>query len=136
MKISILFELDIGEAERCRTQLDAVMALLTDPGAFEAPANSAAMVVAPPSPPTPVTPRRHPARLPFEEFDQMVRSELQRLACDGRIPGFSVWDTNRDPRLPTMSGVLQRYNIRRAAELASLVGLLPPLGVRRANHAR
>ena len=135
MKISILFELDIGEDDRRRAQLDA---LLAGVGAITSAA-SAPIPTLPPTPaptvaPAPVTPRKYPARLAFDEFDVLARAELQRLACDGHMCGFAVWDVNRDARLPTMSGVMQRYKVKRTAELASLVGLLPP--PERRAHAR
>jgi hypothetical protein len=70
--------------------------------------------------------------LAFTEFDKLARAELKRLSMDGRIPGHKLWESERNPLLPTLGGVLQRYKCATLAELAGLVGLEPPL---RGNHA-
>jgi len=68
-------------------------------------------------------------RLPFAEFDQLVRAEMKRLSLDRRMPGHKLWDGERDKRLPTLGAVLYRYNVTTLAELADRLDLLPPLSV-------
>jgi len=66
-------------------------------------------------------------RLKFEEFDKLVRSEMKRLSLDGRIPGYRLWETERDPRLPTLGAVCQRYDVSTLPALAAKLSMLPPL---------
>lgn len=68
-------------------------------------------------------------RLPFAEFDQLVRTEMKRLSLDRRMPGHKFWDGERDKRLPTLGAVLYRYNVTTLADLADRLDLLPPLSV-------
>ncbi|TXH52967.1 MAG: hypothetical protein E6Q97_14170 [Desulfurellales bacterium] len=63
----------------------------------------------------------------FDAFDKLVRAEMKRLAMDGRIPGAKLWDSERDPRLPTLGAVLQRYGTSNLAGLAEALGMEPPL---------
>lgn len=76
----------------------------------------------------------------FEEFDRLMRSEMARLAIDGRIPGGPRWNAQRDRRLPTMSSVVGRYQrrcgIKDADELAAHFGLRPALSGGAAHKAR
>lgn len=68
--------------------------------------------------------------LDFATFDTLVRREMKRLSMDGRMPGGKLWDSERDPRLPTIGAVLGRYSVRGQAELAALLGLEPPLSAK------
>jgi len=52
---------------------------------------------------------------------------MKRLAMDGRIPGAKLWDSERDPRLPTLGAVLHRYNTSSLHGLAEALGMEPPL---------
>jgi len=70
-----------------------------------------------------------PGRLPFAEFDKLVRSEMKRLSMDGRIPSCKLWDSERDRRLPSLAGLLYRYKVGGIGELAPVFGLEPPLSV-------
>lgn len=50
-------------------------------------------------------------RLPFEEFDKLVRAEMERLApVPGTMPGHALWNELRDSQLPTMGAVVSRYD--------------------------
>lgn len=70
----------------------------------------------------------HPSnRLPFAEFDRLVRSEMKRLAMDGRLPGHKLWDSERTPPLPTLAAVILRYKADGLVGLAEMLGLKPPL---------
>lgn len=74
----------------------------------------------------------HPSnRLPFAEFDRLVRSEMKRLSMDGRLPGHKLWNSERNPQLPTMAAVLLRYQANGLAGLAEALGLEPPLSVQK-----
>lgn len=67
-------------------------------------------------------------RLPFEEFDKLVRSEMKRLApVPGTMPGHALWNELRDPQLPTMGGVISRYDCTDLKGLAVLLNLNPPI---------
>lgn len=68
-------------------------------------------------------------RLPFESFDVLVRSEMRRLSMDKRMPGFKLWDDQRDKRLPTLGAVMARYGKSRLGDLAEVLGMQPPLTV-------
>jgi type IV secretory pathway VirB10-like protein len=70
-----------------------------------------------------------PGRLPFAEFDELVRAEMKRLSMDGRIPSYKLWDSERDRRLPSLAGLLYRYKVGGIGELAPVFGLEPPLSV-------
>lgn len=70
-------------------------------------------------------------RLPFESFDKLVRKEVKRLALDGRIPSARLWDSERDPRLPTLGAVMARYNTRNLATFAAEMGMQPPLSAKK-----
>lgn len=67
------------------------------------------------------------ARLPFAELDPLVRSELKRLSMDGRIPNYKLWDSERDPRLPTLGAILARYDVTNLGDFAAFFGMEPPL---------
>ena len=78
-----------------------------------------------PTAPTPEAPKK---RLPFEEFDKLVRSEMKRLApVPGTMPGHALWNEMRDPQLPTMGGVISRYDCIDLKGLATLLNLTPPI---------
>lgn len=89
------------------------------------------MLAAPP-PATPSAPPRTLQATPRRQFVRKQRETTEQPDMDGRIPGHRLWESERDPRLPTLGGVLQRYKCATLAELAALVGLEPPL---RGNHA-
>lgn len=76
--------------------------------------------------PTPVK-KQGAARLSFAEFDPLVRAEMKRLSLDKRMPGYKLWDSERDQRLPTLVGVMARYEKTRMADLAEVFGMQPPL---------
>jgi hypothetical protein len=68
-------------------------------------------------------------RLGHDEFDQLVRSEMKRLApTPGTMVGYKLWDEMRNPRLPTMQAVIRRYGCETALQLATKLGMEPPLG--------
>ena len=68
-------------------------------------------------------------RLPFEEFDKLVRAEMKRLApVPGTMPGHALWNELRDSRLPTMGAVVSRYDCTDLKGLAVLLNLNPPIG--------
>lgn len=74
----------------------------------------------------------HPSnRLPFAEFDRLVRAEMKRLAMDGRLPGHKLWDSERAPGLPTLPAVILRYKADGLVGLAEILGLEPPLSVQK-----
>jgi hypothetical protein len=78
-----------------------------------------------PTTPTTETPKK---RLPFEEFDKLVRSEMKRLApIPGTMPGHTLWNELRDPQLPTMGAVVSRYDCTDLKGLAALLNLNPPI---------
>lgn len=66
-------------------------------------------------------------RLAFDQFDLLCRAEMKRLSLDRRMPGFRLWNDERDVRLPTMAGVLARYGVTSLSHLAAKLGMLPPL---------
>lgn len=66
-------------------------------------------------------------RLPFDELDTLVRSEMKRLSIDKRMPSSRLWDEERDKRLPTLGAIMHRYKKTRLADLAEVFGLQPPL---------
>jgi len=66
-------------------------------------------------------------RLPFAQFDELCRAEMKRLSMDKRMPNYSLWNSERDVRLPTMAGVLSRYGVTNLPDLAEKLGMLPPL---------
>jgi hypothetical protein len=72
-------------------------------------------------------------RLPFAEFDKLVRAEMKRLAMDGRLPGHKLWDSERKPPLPTLGAVILRYKADGLVGLAEMLGLEPPLSVKEKN---
>ncbi len=67
------------------------------------------------------------ARLPFDDLDALVRSEMKRLSMDKRIPGHSLWNAERDPRLPTLTAICYRYDVKNLVELAAKLEMQPPL---------
>lgn len=76
-------------------------------------------------------------RLPQAEFDQLVHSELHRLAKNGVMPGHAKWKAARDPRLPTLDAVLKRNLMTSLAQLGARVGLQPtPRGGIRGKKAK
>jgi hypothetical protein len=66
------------------------------------------------------------SRLPFEEYDRLVRSEMKRLSRNGIMPGPVTWNDRRDRRLPTLQAVVYRYGFKRPEELANKLGYLAP----------
>lgn len=78
--------------------------------------------------PTTPTTETSKKRLPFEEFDKLVRAEMKRLApVPGTMPGHSLWNEMRDSQLPTMGGVISRYDCTDLKGLAALLNLNPPI---------
>ena len=78
--------------------------------------------------PTTQIPEITKKRLPFEEFDKLVRAEMKRLApVPGTMPGHALWNELRDPQLPTMGGVVSRYDCTDLKGLAVLLNLNPPI---------
>lgn len=75
-------------------------------------------------------------RLPFDQFDQMVRAEMKRLSMDRRIPSYRLWDTERDSRLPTLGGVIQRYGCTNLVDFAEKIDMLPPLSALGSNGVK
>lgn len=65
----------------------------------------------------------------FEQFDGLVRAEMQRLTNDGKMPTTALWDRERSPDLPTLVGVIRRYGCKNIADLAHTLGYAPA-GVR------
>lgn len=81
-----------------------------------------------PAEPTTQTPEIIKKRLTFEEFDKLVRSEMERLApIPNTMPGHALWNELRDPQLPTMGGVISRYDCTDLKGLAVLLNLNPPI---------
>ena len=75
------------------------------------------------------------ARLKFDEFDKLVRSEMKRLSVDGKhMPGHRLWEEDRDKRLPTLGAVLQRYDVSTLASLAEKLDMSPPLSMHTATN--
>lgn len=68
-----------------------------------------------------------PGRLPFDQFDKLVRSEMKRLGMDGRMPNHRLWNDERNVQLPTMAGVMLRYGCNNLIDLAEKLDVLPPL---------
>lgn len=68
-----------------------------------------------------------PGRLPFADFDKLVRSEMKRLSMDGRMPNHRLWNDERNVLLPTMAGVMLRYDCNNLIDLAGKLDMLPPL---------
>lgn len=94
------------------------------PSAGERPATP------PPATPAPVETapeERTRSRLSVDESDPLVRSEMKRLSMDGRMPNHKLWDSERNPALPTMAAIILRYKCKGLADLADLMGLEPPL---------
>ena len=71
--------------------------------------------------------RNYPSRLEFGLFDILVRSEMKRLSLDRRIPSHSLWNAERDQRLPTLTAICQRYDAPNLVALAAKLDMLPPL---------
>ena len=65
--------------------------------------------------------------LPLDEYDVLVRSEMKRLSMEGRLPNRRLWDEERNPRLPTLKAVQDRYKCDSLDALAAVMGLEPPL---------
>lgn len=61
----------------------------------------------------------------FEKFDSHVRAELKRLGCNGELPTGTVWDHERSPDLPTLTGVLRRYRCKNMAEFKEKLAFQP-----------
>ena len=77
------------------------------------------------------------ARLEFEAFDKLVRSEMKRLSIDGaHMPGHRLWDHDRDNRLPTLSGVLKRYDAPNLVALATKLDMFPPVAINGQSHRK
>lgn len=60
-------------------------------------------------------------------FDDLVRSEMERLSVDGRMPSTAVWNSNRDVQLPTMTHILEAYDVLNLLTLAAKLELRPPV---------
>lgn len=77
----------------------------------------------------PQTPESSKKRLPFEEFDRLVRAEIKRLApSPGQMPSHNLWNEMRTPPLPTLGAVISRYDCVDLNGLAKELGMNPPLG--------
>lgn len=63
----------------------------------------------------------------WDFFDGLVRNEMLRLRVDRRMPGTSLWNNERDCRLPTMAGVVAAYGCESVKGLASILNMTPPL---------
>lgn len=68
-----------------------------------------------------------PGRLAFADFDKLVRSEMKRLSMDGRMPNHRLWNDERNVLLPTMAGVMLRYDCNNLIDLAKRLDMQPPL---------
>lgn len=80
-------------------------------------------------PADPSTPKGAPAPIygmTWPEFDTLVRSEMQRLGVDGRMPTTANWNNSRDVRLPTMAQILEAYDVLNLLTLAAKLELKPP----------
>ena len=64
--------------------------------------------------------------LDWATFDALVRSEMQRLGVDGRMPTTANWNNSRDVRLPTMAQILEAYDVLNLLTLAAKLELKPP----------
>lgn len=73
-------------------------------------------------------------RLKFDLFDNLVRSEMKRLSMDRRIPSHSLWNAERDQRLPTLTAICQRYDVPNLVALAQKLDMLPPLSATSGVH--
>lgn len=74
-----------------------------------------------------VSGREHPPMrrlMDNESMKALAISELQRLAQDGKAPTHTVFNANKDERLPTMSSILYRLNTT-LSELVAAAGLEP-----------
>lgn len=127
-----------GEIARLAAVCDGLYMLLkaqrTDPAAVQEAPRTITTTEPPSLPvskPAPSATKRTSRKSDFDEFDQLVRAEMQRLAIDGRMPGGPRWDAERSPGMPTMTNVLHRYRnefgIEGTAALAACFGLLPAL---------
>lgn len=143
---------DAPGAISAQSIIDAISPLIVSPD-LQAPTEPSAVVVEPPAQPAPAplptavhanghhatgTRKSPPVAptttnpikrrvLPFEEFDRLVRAEMKRLAVAGTMPGHGVWDEHRHMPLPTLQAVISRYGCKSTTELASRLGLMPPL---------
>ena len=53
---------------------------------------------------------------------------MKRLApIPNTMPGHALWNELRDPQLPTMGGVISRYDCTDLKGLAVLLNLNPPI---------
>lgn len=77
-----------------------------------------------------------PGRLPFDQFDKLVRSEMKRLSMDGRMPNHRLWNDERNVLLPTMTGVMLRYGCNNLIDLAAKLDMLPPLSALGSNGVK
>ena len=101
---------------------------ITEPPTVQLNGHTATEETPKPEEPTTPTPEIIKKRLPFEEFDKLVRSEMKRLApVPGTMPGHALWNELRDPQLPTMGGVISRYDCTDLKGLAVLLNLAPPI---------
>lgn len=77
-----------------------------------------------------------PGRLPFDQFDKLVRSEMKRLSMDGRMPNHRLWNDERNVLLPTMAAVLYRYGVTTLVDLAKRLDMQPPLSALGSNGVK
>lgn len=67
------------------------------------------------------------AELSWDLFDALVRKEVDRLApVPGQMPSHAIWNTQRDPQLPTLTTIQTRYGVPSVEALAQLLGFTPP----------
>lgn len=118
----------IAAAELVEAEPVAAQPVEPKPAAVAKPPKRQAVLSAPAAPPAKKT---MTPRLPFDELDSLTRREIKRLSMDGRIPNAKLWDSERDPRLPTMGAILIRYKARSIVELADPFGMEPPLSATR-----
>lgn len=93
--------------------LPAITATDNTPPIEQAKGGAEADVVAPPR-----GRRQMPASRTwsFEQFDAAVRAEIRRLGQNGNLPTGSIWDRERSPDLPSLTGVMRRYGCKNMAE--------------------
>lgn len=60
-------------------------------------------------------------------FDELVRSEMERLAEHDRMPDHRLWNNERDVRLPTMAQIFSAYGVQNILQLANRLEMRPPL---------
>lgn len=67
-----------------------------------------------------------PTRLPFAEYDRLVRAEMKSLSRGGMLPGHTYWNSCRTRKLPTLGAVMARYGCKTLDALAEQLGYIAP----------